>query len=122
MLSHPNELEIGGRTHRFCLHSKDSPMAASWLPRLVHRLVRTSQRRRHGMARPLAAGFRPLLEALEDRTLLSTLTVLNNFDSGPGSLRATIANANSGDSIVFDASLNHQTITLTSGDLFFTKN
>ena len=33
------------------------------------------------------------LEALEDRRLLSTLTVLTNSDSGAGSLRATIAAA-----------------------------
>src|SRR5262249_952225 len=46
--------------------------------------------------------FRPRLEALEDRWLPSTLTVLNNLDSGPGSLRADIAAAQSGDTIVFD--------------------
>jgi len=33
--------------------------------------------------------FRPRLEALEGRWLLSTLSVTNNLDSGPGSLRAS---------------------------------
>jgi Right handed beta helix region len=59
----------------------------------------------------------PRLEVLEDRTVPSTLTVRNNHDSGAGSLRATLAVAVSGDTIVFANSLNHQTITLTSGAL-----
>jgi hypothetical protein len=37
--------------------------------------------------------FLPLVDLMEDRTLLSTLTVMNNNDSGSGSLRATIAAA-----------------------------
>jgi hypothetical protein len=61
--------------------------------------------------------FRPRLEGLEERTVLSTLTVTNNLDSGAGSLRAAIKNANSGDTIAFASSLNGQTITLTSGEL-----
>jgi hypothetical protein len=66
--------------------------------------------------------FRPRLEALEDRTCLSTLTVLNPRENGPGSLRATIAAARSGDQIVFSPALNGQTITLTSGELLLNKN
>src|SRR5437016_4266452 len=61
--------------------------------------------------------FVPRLENLEDRTILSTLTVLNNHDSGAGSLRAAIAGAHSGDTIVFDPGLNGQTIALTSDEL-----
>ncbi len=38
---------------------------------------------------------RPVLEELEPRTLLSTLMVLNNHDSGTGSLRAVLAAAGS---------------------------
>lgn len=53
--------------------------------------------------------------------MLSTLTVLNNADSGHGSLRAEIAAAQSGDTIVFAPSLNGQTIALTSGELSITK-
>ncbi|HBI44475.1 MAG TPA: hypothetical protein DDY78_16730, partial [Planctomycetales bacterium] len=58
--------------------------------------------------------FRPTLEALEERWVLSTLTVLNNLDSGRGSLRADIAAAHNGDTIVFASTLvGGQTITLT---------
>jgi hypothetical protein len=68
------------------------------------------------------ATFRPTLEALEDRWVPSTLTVLNNRDSGAGSLRAAIAASHTGDKIVFDPSLNGQTITLTSGELPIKRN
>jgi hypothetical protein len=72
--------------------------------------------------RPTASRFRPRLEALEDRWLPSTLTVLNNLDSGAGSLRADIAAAQNGGTIVFAPSLNGQTITLTSGYLAISNN
>jgi hypothetical protein len=62
------------------------------------------------------------LEALEDRWLPSTLTVLNTLDSGPGSLRGEIAAASSGDTITFAPSLDGQTITLTSGELALTQS
>jgi hypothetical protein len=90
----------------------------SWLRK------RTSTRstRRHGFqTRPTAPRFRPRLEALEDRWLPSTLTVTNNLDSGPGSLRAEIAAAQNNDTIVFAPSLAGHTITLTSGELSITK-
>src|SRR5262249_55733416 len=61
--------------------------------------------------------FVPRIDVLEDRTVLSTLTVLNNFDKGAGSLRDAIAHARDHDTIVFDQSLVGQTITLTSGAL-----
>src|SRR6516164_10603811 len=48
--------------------------------------------------------FRPRLEGLEERTVLSTLTVLNTLDKGAGSLRDTITSAKSGDRIVFSPS------------------
>src|SRR5581483_8424158 len=66
--------------------------------------------------------FVPRPEVLEDRTMPSTLTVLNNADSGAGSLRATVAAAGSGDTITFAASLKNKTITLTSGQLVLNKN
>jgi hypothetical protein len=46
-----------------------------------------------GMVAPRRS-FVPDLRPLEDRTLLSTFTVLNLNDSGPGSLRAEITAAN----------------------------
>jgi hypothetical protein len=90
---------------------------------------RLSSRKRRAGLRPLAPrnsasprrSLAPWLEVLEDRTLPSVLTVLNGNDSGPGSLRDRIAAAASGDTIVFDPSLNGQTITLTSGELPITK-
>ena len=72
---------------------------------------RSSHRRR-------SAVFR--LERLEDRTVLSTLTVLNSLDSGPGSLRDTIAAASHGDTINFAKKVHN--ITLTSGELDITQN
>src|SRR6516225_10487779 len=56
----------------------------------------TQSPRAHAQHRPVAPRFRPRLEALEGRWVPSTLTVTNNLDSGPGSLRVEIAAANSG--------------------------
>ena len=78
---------------------------------------------RHGTlawgAAPMARHkrFRPALEALEDRALPSTLTVVNLDDAGAGSLRYELSQAQSGDTIVFDNRLSGGTITLTSGEL-----
>lgn len=47
-------------------------------------------------------------------------TVSNAGDSGPGSLRASIAAAVNGETISFDPALNGATITLTSGSLSIT--
>jgi len=62
-------------------------------------------------------------EALEDRHMLATFTVLNNTDAGAGSLREAIDQANmlaGADVIQFDAAVSGQTITLTTGDLDIT--
>ncbi|MEQ9235281.1 DUF4114 domain-containing protein [Coleofasciculus sp. E2-BRE-01] len=48
---------------------------------------------------------------------MTTITVTSAADSGAGSLRAAIAQAQAGDTIQFDSSLANQTITLTSGQL-----
>jgi hypothetical protein len=59
---------------------------------------------------------RPALEALEGRALLSTFTVLNLADSGPGSLRQAIlaANANPGADVIGFAGGLKGTIPLAS--------
>src|SRR5579872_6472508 len=86
------------------------------------RIGRYRQSRIHPRSEARGRSFVPRLEGLEDRNLPSTLTVLNNLDSGPGSLRAEIAAAHSGDTIQFASTLKGQTITLTSGELAITKN
>jgi hypothetical protein len=85
-----------------------------WLSNHLCLSRRPASRRKTPAVRPT---FRLTLEALEDRWVPSTLTVLNNLDSGAGSLRAEIGAAKNGDTIVFAPSLNGQTITLTSGEL-----
>ena len=52
----------------------------------------------------------------------ATLTVTNTSDSGAGSLRQAIADAVSGDTINFDASLSGSTITLAGTHLTIDKN
>src|SRR5262249_40026365 len=59
----------------------------SWLRRNLPR----SPGHRPASPRP---GTRLLLEALEDRTVLSTFSVVNTNDNGPGSLRQAILDAN----------------------------
>ncbi len=78
--------------------------------------------RRHGLnpMRRRAAGARLQVEALEDRCLPSTFTVLNLLDSGAGSLRAAVAAANTNpgpDTIDFATT---GTMALTSGELDIT--
>ena len=48
----------------------------------------------------------------------TTITVTNTNDSGPGSLRQALANANNGDTINFAVT---RTIFLTSGELLVDK-
>src|SRR5262245_61420920 len=100
-------------------------MWASWL----HRLQGGSEGNRNGrVRRPKlrqgpAAPRRPSvprLEALEDRTVPSTFTVRNLLDSGAGSLRQAVldANANPGaDLIRFAPAARDGAIALTSGQL-----
>ena len=84
-------------------------MKRSWIRNLFARSVTRPIRKAPRRARPV-------LEALEDRTLPSTLIVTSNLDTGvagDGSLRGQIAAASSSDTINFDPSLAGQTITLT---------
>jgi predicted outer membrane repeat protein len=69
--------------------------------------------RRPPSASPRYRAGLPLLEALEDRQLFSTLTVTNLQDSGAGSLRAAITAAQSGDTIVFSPTLFSSSTTLS---------
>lgn len=52
----------------------------------------------------------------------NVITVTNTNDSGPGSLRQALADANDGDTINFDPALNGQTILLTTAELAIAKN
>src|SRR6266850_6856061 len=61
-------------------------------------------------------------DPLLSRTQPATIIVTNTNDSGPGSLRQALANAQDGDTIQFDPSLNGQTVNLTSGELVINKN
>ena len=88
----------------------------------AERQSRVSSRRCRRRYCSPAARFVPRLEALECRALPSTLTVLNNADSGDGSLRAMLALAGTADTINFATDLTGQTITLTSGELVVNKS
>src|SRR5437016_14194557 len=52
----------------------------------------------------------------------TTLIVTTTADSGPGSLRQALADAQDGDTIQFDPALNGQTILLTTAELVINKN
>jgi predicted outer membrane repeat protein len=65
--------------------------------------------------------FRPTLERLEARIVPATLTVTTTADSGVGSLRAEVAAASAGDTIVFGPQVAGQTIGLMTGDIQITQ-
>jgi hypothetical protein len=99
----------------------------TWL-RSENRPRPAERRRGQGSSRKQATA-RPRLEILEGRRVLSTLTVTSSLDTagavrpGDGTLRGEIlAAAPSGDTIVFDSTLNGQTITLGGSQLEINKN
>lgn len=89
-----------------------------WLPNRRGMLARHAHRRPAPTAR---RNTRPRLETLEDRRVLSTLTVTSVADKGAGTLRAEIAAAHNGDTIVFAPCIAGKTITLTKGELLINK-
>jgi hypothetical protein len=84
-------------------------------PRGIDRAPWPRPRRRAGRNR--RAAFRPRVDLLEGRALLSTLTVTNTQDSGEGSLRYEVAQASAGDTIEFAFGRRGATIELTSGPI-----
>jgi hypothetical protein len=81
-------------------------------------VFRSHQKDRRPKCAKSSGGFRPFLEILEDRTVLSVLAVTSAADDGSaGTLRAVLASAQNGDTIRFARQLNGQTITLTQGEL-----
>jgi hypothetical protein len=86
------------------------------LPRFLH----WNSARRGRSRRKVARRARVLkFCALEDRTLLTTFQVLNLLDSGPGSLREAVSNANSnpGADVIKFANGLAGNIPLTSGEI-----
>ena len=83
---------------------------------LLSRLSAASPSTGRHRSRRASKRCQPRVGALEARTLLSTLTVTNDNDSGSGSLRGALAAAVAGDTIKFAHSA-YGTITLSSGPL-----
>lgn len=70
-----------------------------------------------GLPRPSPASGQSDIGAFEHQRNPIQRVVTNNNDSGAGSLRQVLSDCYPGDSVIFDAGLNGQTITLTSGEL-----
>jgi hypothetical protein len=99
-------------------------LLGTWL-QTINRKAASGAPTRRGANRTIPRRVVLGLEALEDRTVPSTLTVTNSLDTGvigDGSMRGEIAAAASGDTINFDPSLVGQTIALTGGELAVTKS
>jgi hypothetical protein len=90
-------------------------MSSSQFSSVLVRWSRTWARQRRPRSRREVRCL-PELAALEERALLSPLTVTNDSDSGSGSLRAALASAVAGDTINFAPSA-YGTITLSSAPL-----
>jgi parallel beta-helix repeat protein len=90
-------------------------MLSIWLRCWSNR--QSSPSRRRPARIPIQRRSRPTVEALEDRRLPSVFTVTNTANSGDGSLRQAILNANSNpgtDTIHFSIGTGHQRITPAS--------
>jgi hypothetical protein len=114
----------GNPDFRLSQYPDSGPLVSETAPMMNSSLAR---RTRIGRGRPNLFGrrhsARPRLELLEERTLLSTWTVTNNSDSptDTGSLRYAIANAPSGATINFAATVTSP-IVLTNGALTIKTN
>ena len=93
-----------------------------YLTALLARTKKSSALRATNVLQSKRRRRRLFVEQLEDRRLLATFTVINLADSGTGSLRQAIvdANVNLGNDIIQFASGVNGTITLTSGELAIT--
>ena len=69
-------------------------MATAWSSINDSRPCDQRPRHRRSAASSSSIRFRPRFELVEDRTLLSTFSVTNTADSGPGSLRQAILDSN----------------------------
>jgi hypothetical protein len=67
-------------------------VANAWALRL--RTLRDGRQRGRRPVRPTRRWQQSRLEALEDRSMLAAFTVINTLDSGAGSLRQAIIDAN----------------------------
>src|SRR5262245_51874433 len=97
-------------------------MTRYWTHMCLSRITALSLISHRGVSR---TRFQPRLCLLENRITPSTYTVLNNNESGAGSLRHAISNSNSNpgaDTIEFDPTFFGvpRTITLLTGELFIT--
>jgi hypothetical protein len=63
-----------------------------------------------------------LLYAVANPSHATTITVTNTNDSGSGSLRQALIDANDADTIDFDPALKGQTVTLTTAELVINKS
>jgi predicted outer membrane repeat protein len=85
---------------------------------------RTRQARRTGRKAPAPSRVRLALEALEDRTVPSTLAVWRSTDNitERGTLRYAVAHAKSGDTILLAADLKNSPVVLSHGELLLDKD
>jgi hypothetical protein len=77
-----------------------------------------TRNRQFNFLRPRVSIYLTLAFALGISAYANTITVINTNDSGPGSLRQALADANDHDTIEFAVS---GTIALTSGELLVDK-
>src|SRR4051794_36169718 len=97
----------------------ESTMTYNWLRSLLEsRLQPVFGRGRKTAKAGTPARARLWVEVLEDRTLLSTIAVVNGLDDGVGSLRAAVALANAdSDADIINFAPGVTAVTLTTDQL-----